>query len=282
MIPSIKSLDIAIILSGIAFITGVTRLILEVRFVPEIVSAMPEDQPGQTAVLVFVFVLFFGGWLWSLVATVRSRRAGLIALLIFNLLLSLPWGLGTVVVFCPTPCDVAWPLTDVVAWSNVIAGLIAAVAIGFYLRSTLPVESICKARLFMTNPFTPYVRQVAAFTYISWLGAFIHHRVELPQLSLLSPEHSIPIVISIVLFLAWWKLPYKRLTALTLLGWAFIAQFMGGAILSVLPFEFWPFDPPQTVQHYAVHVVYALAQLPLILALIRHLRQGSLSGANAW
>jgi hypothetical protein len=124
----------------------------------------------------------------------------------------------------------------------------------------------------MINIPNYHIRRVAAFTFLSWLGSYIHHRAELPQLNLLSPEHSIPIVVSAVLFLAYGKLPNKRLTMLALLGWALIPQFLGGAILSVIPFSFWSFYPPQTLEHYFFHSVYALAQVPLIVTLIRQLR----------
>jgi hypothetical protein len=131
----LMSLNMVILLAGIAFLTGIARLILEVRFVPEIVNAMPENQPGQSALVILVFVLFFSSWLWALLAAARNSGRGLMAVIVFNLLLALPWGLGTVVSFCPTPCPVAWPLNDIVTWSNVIVGLVAALAVGFYLRS---------------------------------------------------------------------------------------------------------------------------------------------------
>ena len=42
------------------------------------------------------------------------------------------------------------------------------------------------------------VGRVAAFTAISWLGMFIHNELDLP-LTLLSPENSLPGLISIAL-----------------------------------------------------------------------------------
>jgi hypothetical protein len=112
-----------------------------------------------------------------------------------------------------------------------------------------------------------YTLRLAAFVFLSWTGSFVHHRIELPQLSLLSPEHLIPTLISIGLFVLWWRTPFKRAAAIALLVWAVIPQFLLGGILSVFPLEFWPFFPPQTLQHYLVHAGYALAQVPLILLL---------------
>jgi hypothetical protein len=128
------SLNTVIALSGLAYLTGIARLILEVRFVPEIMNAMPDDQPGQVALVMLVPLAFFGGWLWALLALVGKWRGGLIAALIFALVLAFAWGLPTIVSFCPTPCATVAPLTDIVTWANVIVGLIAAIAIGFYMR----------------------------------------------------------------------------------------------------------------------------------------------------
>jgi hypothetical protein len=113
---------------------------------------------------------------------------------------------------------------------------------------------------------------VALFTALSWLGEYVHNLFELPQLTLLSPENSIPALISLVLFLAWWLTPYRRAAAVLLLAWA-ILHLAGGAILSVMPLPFLPFYPEQSLQHYAAHAIYGLAQLPLIFELGRQLWQ---------
>ncbi|HET9493847.1 MAG TPA: hypothetical protein VFR15_06425 [Chloroflexia bacterium] len=113
---------------------------------------------------------------------------------------------------------------------------------------------------------------VAIFTALSWLGEYIHNLFELPQLTLLSPENSIPALLSLVLFLTWWLTPYKRTAAALLLVWALL-HLVGGAVLSVLPLPFLPFYPEQSLQHYAAHVVYGLAQVPLIYELGRQLWQ---------
>jgi hypothetical protein len=131
---SFVSLNTVILVSSIAFLSGIARLMLEVRFVTEIVNAMPEDQPAQSALVMLPFILLFSGWLWALLSANRNHRRGLIGLLIFNLILALAWGFATVVSFCPTPCPVAPPLTDIVTWTNVIVGFIAAIIVGLYLR----------------------------------------------------------------------------------------------------------------------------------------------------
>jgi len=122
------------------------------------------------------------------------------------------------------------------------------------------------------EPATPTTNRrigwVAAFTLLSWLGEFVHNRADLPQLSLMSPENALPALITGLLFLAWWLLPLRRTTHVVLLSWALL-NLIGGGILSVIPLPFWPYYPAQTVFHYSMHVLYALAQLPLIVILMR-------------
>ena len=113
---------------------------------------------------------------------------------------------------------------------------------------------------------------VAAFIVLSWLGMMIHNAIELPQLTLLSPEVGIPTLIYMVLALGWWLLPYKRMWATALFVWGLL-HLLGGGILSVIPFPFLPFYPEQSLRHYFAHVVYSVAQLPLLWLLFRQLRR---------
>ena len=112
---------------------------------------------------------------------------------------------------------------------------------------------------------------VAAFTLLSWLGEVIHNAFELPQLTLLSPENSVPGIVSLILFLAWWLLPFKRAGGALLLTWATL-HLAGCAIVTIIPFPFLPFYPAQNLGHYAAHLAYGLAQLPLMAVMISQLR----------
>ncbi|MEO5939786.1 MAG: hypothetical protein ABIQ76_02765 [Candidatus Limnocylindrales bacterium] len=49
-----------------------------------------------------------------------------------------------------------------------------------------------------------------------------------------------------------------------LLGWALL-NLVGGGIISVLPLGLFPFAPEQSLGHDGAHVVYAVAQIPLVL-----------------
>ena len=109
------------------------------------------------------------------------------------------------------------------------------------------------------------------FTLLSWLGEYTHNLAELPRLTLISPENSLPALVSLALFGVWWLTPFNRTPTVLLLAWAFL-HLMGGAIVSVMPWGFLPFYPEQTLEHYAAHVVYGLAQLPLIMLAVQRLR----------
>ena len=109
------------------------------------------------------------------------------------------------------------------------------------------------------------------FLTISWLGEYIHNLFELPNLTVISPENCLPAIVSLALFAAWWLTSFNRVVTLLNLAWGSL-HLIGGAVLSVIPFPFLPFYPEQTLNHYAAHVGYGLAQLPLIIGAIRELR----------
>jgi hypothetical protein len=109
-------------------------------------------------------------------------------------------------------------------------------------------------------------------TAVSWVGMYLHNSMELPWLTLLSPENLGPALVSIFLIAGWLFTPFRRGFAFALLIWALL-HFAVGGVLSVLPLPVWPFVPEQSVAHYLSHVIYAAAQLPLIVLLISLLRQ---------
>lgn len=49
--------------------------------------------------------------------------------------------------------------------------------------------------------------------------------------------------------------------------------------MSVIPFDFLPFYPEQSLRHYAGHLVYIVTQMPLIFVTLRELRD--IRGAGA-
>ena len=116
---------------------------------------------------------------------------------------------------------------------------------------------------------------LAALTFLSWLGAYIHTTLEL-ALPLWRPENTVPALVGLVLYLGWWKQPQqRRLWAWLLLAWTVGGHLLLGAVVSVLPLPWLPFTPEQSAGHYLSHVIYGVAQLPLIWLLARYLKEGT-------
>jgi len=114
---------------------------------------------------------------------------------------------------------------------------------------------------------------LAALVLLSWLGMYIHTLFEL-ALPVWRPENSGPFVLQLLLFLGWWRQPNRRLMwAWLLLIWTAGAQLLLGGILSAIPTPLWPFYPEQSLSHYSSHVIYSLAQIPLVWVLWRQIRE---------
>lgn len=112
---------------------------------------------------------------------------------------------------------------------------------------------------------------LAATVLLSWLGSYVHNRLELPMLTLLSPENAGTALVSLALFSLWRFTDLKRTATVGLLLVGVI-HLLGGGVISVIPFGFLPFYPEQTLAHYAAHLIYGVTQLPLIFATARTLR----------
>lgn len=108
-----------------------------------------------------------------------------------------------------------------------------------------------------------WIAAMAIATALAWAGFFAHNLADLPGQTLASPESLWPTLIWLAAF-ALWLLPASRVSgAWALLVWSSV-NVVGG-VLSVLPLAFLPFEPEQTLRHYAFHGVYALSQAPLIV-----------------
>ncbi len=101
---------------------------------------------------------------------------------------------------------------------------------------------------------------------VSLLGLATHNTLEFGAASLLDPATGfMPMLVAygalVVLIL---RAPALRLTALIALAGLALLNLVGGAVLSVLPLGFLPFEPEQSLGHYLSHVLYGITQLPLI------------------
>ena len=99
---------------------------------------------------------------------------------------------------------------------------------------------------------------------VSWLGLWIHELHRVPAVLGLTPDGALPMLFVLVGLVGWW-LPTRTFAATWALFIYATINLIGGA-LSTLPLGWLPFVPDQTEAHYAVHVVYAAFQLPLMTA----------------
>lgn len=102
---------------------------------------------------------------------------------------------------------------------------------------------------------------VLAALLVSAAGHAIHNLAEFPPAILLGWETLVPLGVTVLLGAGLVYRPGLGPSAAAT-GWALVVIVFGGG--SVLPFGFLPFVPDQSLSHYLAHVVYVLAQLPLL------------------
>jgi hypothetical protein len=104
----------------------------------------------------------------------------------------------------------------------------------------------------------------------AWLGFVVHNVTELGVQTLRAPDTVVPTAVYLALAMVWLS-PARPVGTWLLIGWGWL-NLVGGGLLSVLPLPFLPYEPEQSASHYAMHVVYGLAQVPMVVALTRQLR----------
>ena len=114
---------------------------------------------------------------------------------------------------------------------------------------------------------------------LSWLGLAIHNWADLGAQVLPGPETVAPTAVTLLLAAAWMT-PARRPAAGLMLVWGWL-NLIGGGLLSVLPIPLWPFQPEQTLHHYAIHVIYTALQIPLVITLHVYLRRSSTSPTSS-
>lgn len=125
----------------------------------------------------------------------------------------------------------------------------------------------------VTSPITSSRRVglLALAIAASWASMLFHNQWEL-TLTPLDLENTGPLAADIALLAACWWRPWSRFVWTAVLAWGLLNMVAGG-IVTVLPLPVLPFAPEQTVNHYAVHAIYTLGQLPLVLLAEGVLRQ---------
>ncbi len=95
-------------------------------------------------------------------------------------------------------------------------------------------------------------------------GTAVHDQVEFGRPS---AQNTLPFAaITAALVVGWHAAPAARRAVGRALGLVGLVLLVGGALASVLPLPIWPFTPEQTAGHYAVHAVWAIGLLPLLVA----------------
>lgn len=120
----------AIYLSLAALLSFLARTFLDYRFVYEEIGL----EVSSLALTTIFNLVLFGGWIWALIAASHRSRKAMVALTALDALLLL-FGLATLASFCPSPCPTAWPLGEVVIWSNLVVGIPAIAATILALRA---------------------------------------------------------------------------------------------------------------------------------------------------
>lgn len=101
---------------------------------------------------------------------------------------------------------------------------------------------------------------------VSTAGAVYHNLREFPGMSLAAPE-MLSVILPAAILSVWWLVrPGRPLWWATFI-WVVALNLVVGAILTVLPIPILPFSPEQSWDHYASHILYALAQLPAVYLL---------------
>ena len=85
---------------------------------------------GMIGGAIFIYLALFGGWIWALLLAVQGSYRGLIAAFGFNLFFLLFLAVGTMVSYCPSPCQTGWPLGEIAIWASFVAGLLATIPLG--------------------------------------------------------------------------------------------------------------------------------------------------------
>jgi hypothetical protein len=128
------SLNGAIALSVLALLAFLARVMgLDAMFVLPGEMGVSQAQPGTVALIMLLVVVFFGGWIWALLAAVRGGWTGLIVTLILSLLSGLG-GAYTLLALCGDKGCAAWPVGNIVVWAELLFGLAAAAALGLHLQ----------------------------------------------------------------------------------------------------------------------------------------------------
>ena len=96
---------------------------------------------GVVSGTTLIHMVLFGGWIWSLLSAVQGSRRGLIAVFGFNLFFFLFIAVGTLVSYCPSPCQTGWPPGEIAIWTSLITGFLASISLGIHILGSTSRKS---------------------------------------------------------------------------------------------------------------------------------------------
>ena len=142
MMNWLKTNGAVVTLSTVSLLLMLERVFLDFRYVALEMEAADAMMPFTAPYMAFAFLLF-GGWICALLAAVQRKRGALIVLLAFSLL-NLVFGVSTIAILCPTPCQTAAPITDILVYAQIVVSLAAMLSAGvawWETRATLPAQA---------------------------------------------------------------------------------------------------------------------------------------------
>ncbi|MEX1171342.1 MAG: hypothetical protein WEG56_01900 [Chloroflexota bacterium] len=116
----------------------------------------------------------------------------------------------------------------------------------------------------MIDRSPPSAPAVLTTSAIAAGGMLAHNVMEFGPPFLVDPQTLIPLAIFAILAILAARVTAGRATWIALLAWS-VLNLLAGGILSVLPLGLFPFQPDQSLGHYGAHVVYAVAEVPLVV-----------------
>jgi hypothetical protein len=138
MINWLRSGRAVVLLSTLSLLVMLERIFLDFRYVALEMEAPQAYMPFTAPYMVAAF-LIIGGWLLALLAAVQGSRSAPIPLLLFNAL-GVFFAVSTVAILCPTPCQTAAPISDILIYLQLGISLAAIASIGLSWASARQVR----------------------------------------------------------------------------------------------------------------------------------------------
>ena len=132
----------------------------------------------------------------------------------------------------------------------------------------------------MTVRPRPSAPAVFATSALAAGGMLAHDVFEFGRAFLVDPQTLIPLGIFAILAILAAREAAGLAAWVALFAWG-VLNLVGGGIVSVLPLDLLPFQPKQSLGHYGVHVMYTLAEVPLVLVAWSGIRASRAERAGA-